>query len=123
MVKIGDVVLVHDDTPRIRWKLEGVNKGADGLIRSADIRTANGKTNRPISRLYPLEVTASETTETTIDTTQTDGTEMSTSSSNSDEPASTSIRPVHDAARREREQVKQWTSLLRGPPEDVTNSD
>lgn len=34
-VKIGDVVLVHDDTPRIRWKLaviEGVNKEADGLI-------------------------------------------------------------------------------------------
>ena len=38
--KIGDVVLIHDDTPRIKWRLaviEGVNKGADGLIRSADI--------------------------------------------------------------------------------------
>ena len=36
-VKVGDVVLIHDDTPRIQWKLaiiEQVNKGADGLIRS-----------------------------------------------------------------------------------------
>ena len=46
--KIGDVVIIHDDTPRIKWKLaviEGVNKGADGLIRSADIRTTTAKTN------------------------------------------------------------------------------
>ena len=38
-VKVGDLVLVHDDTARIRWKLaliEGVSKGADGLIHSAD---------------------------------------------------------------------------------------
>ena len=65
-VKIGDVVLVHDDTPRIKWRLaviEGVNKGADGLIRSADIRTTTGRTNRPIARLYPLEVTVSDSTE------------------------------------------------------------
>lgn len=37
-VKVGDVVLVHDDVPRVNWKLaviEAVNKGADGLIRSA----------------------------------------------------------------------------------------
>ena len=40
-VKIGDVILVHydtpRDTPRIKWKLavfEGLNKGADGLIQS-----------------------------------------------------------------------------------------
>ena len=70
-VKIGDIILVHDDTPRIKWKLgviEGVNKGADGLIRSAVIQTTTGKTNpttgktnQPIAHLYPLEVTASET--------------------------------------------------------------
>jgi len=37
------VVFVHDDTPRIKWRLaviEGVNKeAADGLIQFADIRT------------------------------------------------------------------------------------
>ena len=45
-VKIRDIIFVHDDTPRIKWKLavfEGVNKGADGLIRSADIQTTTGK--------------------------------------------------------------------------------
>ena len=60
-VKIGDVVLVHDDTARVNWRLvviESVNKGEDGLIRSANIRTTTGRTNRPIARLYPLEVTA-----------------------------------------------------------------
>jgi len=62
-VKVGDVVLIHDDTPRVQWKLaviEGVNKGADGLIRSANVRTSTGRTNRPIAKLYPLEVTATE---------------------------------------------------------------
>jgi hypothetical protein len=34
----------------------------DGEIRAADIRTSKGKTNRPVSKLYPLEVT--ETIET-----------------------------------------------------------
>ena len=63
-VKIGDIILVHDDTPRIKWKLgviEGVNKGVDGLIRSAVIQTTTGKTNQPIAHLYPLKVRASET--------------------------------------------------------------
>ena len=63
-VKIGDIILVHDDIPRIKWKLdviEGVNKGADGLIRSAVIQSTTGKTNQPIAHLYPLEVTVSET--------------------------------------------------------------
>ena len=57
-VNIGDVVFVHDDSARVNWKLaviESVNKGADGLIRSANIRTATGRTNRPIARLYPLK--------------------------------------------------------------------
>ena len=98
-VRVRDIVLVHDDTPRIKWKLaviEGLNKGSDGLIRSANIRTANGKTNRPIARLYPLEVTAAEPTKDTVQ-----------QSTDTDTP--TSSRPVRDAARKSRDQVKQWT--------------
>ena len=30
--------------------------GRDGLVRAANIRTSNRKTNRPIEKLYPLEV-------------------------------------------------------------------
>ena len=122
-VKIGDVVLVHDDTPRMKWKLaviEGVNKGADGLIRSADIRTATGKTNRPIARLYPLEVAASETTS---DTSQINSNETSISSTSNTDVPTYSTRPVCNVARRGQERVKQWTALLRGPPQDVMDSD
>jgi hypothetical protein len=60
VVKEKDVVLIHDEKPRREWKLsviENVIRSADGEIRAADIRTANGKTNRPISKLYPLQVT------------------------------------------------------------------
>ena len=40
--------------------VERLNKGADCLTRSADIRTSTGRTNRPIAKLYPFEVTAAE---------------------------------------------------------------
>ena len=64
-IKVGDVVLVHNEGPRVEWKLAVIDKlivSPDGEIRAADIRTSNGKTNRPVSKLYPLEVT--ETIET-----------------------------------------------------------
>ena len=64
-IKVGDVVLVHNEGPRIEWKLAVIDKlivSPDGEIRAADIRTSKGKTNRPVSKLYPLEVT--ETIET-----------------------------------------------------------
>ena len=62
VVKEKDVVLVHDDKPRKNWKMAVVEKlihSQDGQIRAADIRTANGKINRPISKLYPLQVAES----------------------------------------------------------------
>ena len=49
-VKVGDVVLIHDDSTRINWRMaviESVNKGRDGIIRSVNIRTTTGRTNRP----------------------------------------------------------------------------
>ena len=60
-IKPGDIVLVHDDTPRITWKLAVIEElimGKDGLVRAANIRTAHGRTNRPIARLIPLEVSS-----------------------------------------------------------------
>ena len=60
-VKVGDVVLVHDDGPRIKWKLAVVEEllpGRDGHVRAVNIRTQGGMTNRPIAKLYPLEATA-----------------------------------------------------------------
>ena len=59
VIKVGDVVLVHNDSKRTCWKMavvEKLNRGGDGLVRSADIRTSNGRTSRPINKLYPIEV-------------------------------------------------------------------
>ena len=107
MVRSGDVVLIHDDTPHINWKLavvECLNKGPDSLTRSADIRTSAGRINRPIAKLYPLEVTAAEmpvrVQERSVD-------------------QEFQPRPVRDAAVRGHHKVQQWTNSLQPPPEDV----
>jgi len=63
VVKPEAVVLVHDDTPRINWRfavVEDTIAGEDGLVRAANIRTSTGRTNRPVSKLYPLEVTVAD---------------------------------------------------------------
>ncbi|XP_070546930.1 uncharacterized protein [Ptychodera flava] len=66
VIKVGDVVLVHSDTERrMHWPLaivEKLNYGKDGMIRSAEIKTTTGLTNRPIVKLYPLEVKADTST-------------------------------------------------------------
>ncbi|XP_052255015.1 uncharacterized protein LOC127860777 [Dreissena polymorpha] len=59
-INTGDVVQIHDDGPRCRWKLAvvvDVVTGRDGHVRAAKVRTSNGLyTLRPIAKLYPLEV-------------------------------------------------------------------
>ena len=66
-IKVGDVVLVHEDThKRIQWPLAIVTRlkyGNDGLVRSAEICMKHGVSNRPITKLYPLEVNSSEINE------------------------------------------------------------
>jgi hypothetical protein len=56
VIKEGDVVIIHDDkNKRLFWNLalvEELNYGNDGLVRSANIRTKWGQTNRPITKLY-----------------------------------------------------------------------
>ena len=66
-IKVGDVVLIHCDTDkRIQWPMAVVTKlhtGIDNLVRSVEIRTKHGISNRPIAKLYPLEVALCEPTE------------------------------------------------------------
>jgi len=67
-VKKGQVVLVHDDGPRAKWRLaviEDVVTSHYKLIRSVSICTSTGMTNRPISRLYPLEASSTSDPEQT----------------------------------------------------------
>ena len=59
-VKVGDVVQVHDEIPRTKWKLAVVTeliRGNDGLVRSSRIRMNQLETTRLIVKLYPLELT------------------------------------------------------------------
>ena len=112
-VRVGDVVQIHDDTPRIQWRLgviEHLNKGSDGLVRSVQLRTSTGTTNRPIAKLYPLEVTASETPSRNNDANE---------ESNDQEPGIQPMRPIRQAAVRGREKTRMWADTLRAPPEDV----
>ena len=58
-------MLVHDDVlSRLKWKLGLVTElyvGADGLVRSAEVKIERTLTNRPVSKFYPLEVSAQDT--------------------------------------------------------------
>ena len=43
-IKVGDVVLIHDDSPRASWKMaviENLIKGNDGYVRAAEVRTSS----------------------------------------------------------------------------------
>ena len=65
IIKVGDVVIVHKDCPRLKWHLavvQELQRGKDDLVRSATIRTDKRVTSRPISKLYPLEVNTGDET-------------------------------------------------------------
>ncbi|XP_053385697.1 uncharacterized protein LOC128550515 [Mercenaria mercenaria] len=60
LIRIGDVVQIHDDTLlRSRWSLgviDDVVTGADGRTRAARVKSRKGIITRPIAKLYPLEL-------------------------------------------------------------------
>ncbi|XP_070541625.1 uncharacterized protein [Ptychodera flava] len=110
-IKTGDVVIVHsDDKHRLNWNLavvEELKYGHDGLVRSATIRTKQGNTTRPISKLYPLELSCkSDRTSADVveDNTRTDLQET-------DVP-NVKGRSMRKSAVKARENIKQWTQSL-----------
>ena len=62
--RIGDVVLVGaDNKKRCEWPLAKIIElipGKDEKVRVAKVRTTGGILNRPLQRLYPLEVASAE---------------------------------------------------------------
>ena len=61
--KVGDIVMIHEDCPRSKWKLGKITElisGRDSINRSAKLQTRCGTSMRPIEKLYPLEVSAQE---------------------------------------------------------------
>ena len=54
--------------------MNGLITGNDGLVRAANVRTSTHVMNRPITRLYPLEVSAPTELGTALLESQTDTT-------------------------------------------------
>ena len=108
--------------------IEELITGNDGLVRAAKIRTAKGRTNRPITKLVPLEVSSSDS-ETLRQPPPTEAPSSSDTEQNIDGTGKAVVdsgnqgRPQRLAALRGRERVSEWTSKLRTlcPPEDVMN--
>lgn len=106
---VGDVVLVHDEGPRLFWRLGLILKllpGLDGITRVAQIKTSTGVTTRPIVKLYPLEQECDTIGEVSDD-------------SDNPEDTKAQLAPESDsnlrATRRAALGSKQlWQSLIRG---------
>ena len=112
---------MHDDTPRLQCRLavmEELIKGLDGFVRAARIQTNSGKTNRPIAKLYFLEINEWEDNEASI-------CEWRNSVSDDDlgDDGATSVphTSMRKAAIRAHNVIKNWTSVLSAAPEDVKN--
>ena len=119
-IRVGDVVIVHDDCPRLKWRLaiaKDLQRGCDGFVRSASIQTASGRTNRPITKLYPLEVNI----ETSTDIHPVNNNAQETYQQPVDDTG-VSSRPTRAAAIKAHTQMTEWTKTLRRL-EDVSGTD
>ena len=67
--KVGDIVIIHDDNPRVEWKIGKVTElipGKDGEV--AKVLSNKTELTRATYKLYPLEVNAMiDTSDSTID--------------------------------------------------------
>ena len=110
--KRGDVVLVHDDGPRSSWRLavvEDLIKGGDDLIRAAKIRTSTGHTNKPICKLYPLELSTSKSTSKETSDRQ----EQPDVDRSGRKKESARERPKRAPAARAISRISEWTKIVR----------
>ena len=64
-LNVGDVVLLQgEEKNRGLWKMGVVEKlisRKDGVIRGAILKTGNGRKERPLQHLYPLELSSART--------------------------------------------------------------
>ena len=121
-IRVGDVVLIHDDTPQMTWRLavvEELIEGMDGLTRAAKIRTKHRRTNRPIAKLYPLEVNEGDGDVISKGTANAGDYENSNIEENTPGDNAAHGRPMKSAARKVQNQIKGWTDILATDLEDV----
>ncbi|XP_006823655.1 uncharacterized protein LOC102809203 [Saccoglossus kowalevskii] len=115
-IKSGDVVLVHSDNKkRTLWDLavvESIITGNDGITRAANIRTRNGKTNRPIVKLYPIEVSTDNMHCLDTDNIQILDTDNNRHINNSNDTRTANVisnrHPWREANIRARQRIRDW---------------
>ena len=110
-IRVGDIVLVHDDVPRLQWRLavvEGLIKGLDGIARAAKICTSTGRTNRPIVKVFPLELSCE-----TTDSPGSQEIKIADDPINETEPVCQ--KSTRNASIKACECIKNWTDIIRGP--------
>lgn len=59
--KVGDLVLIDNDTKRLNWPLGRITeliKGKDDQVRTVKIKSKLTTIERPVNKIYPLEVTS-----------------------------------------------------------------
>ena len=124
---MGDVI-VHDEKPRMQWKLalvEGLIKGRDDLVRAAHIKMGNYRTTRPIVKLYPLEVCNPDAVNppghSDSVTNETRNSQSTIDEKRVDSNSSVGQRARRKAASKALEKISEWTSTLSRAPEDVVN--
>ena len=114
---------IYDEGPRLSWLLAVIEElitGNNGLVRAAIIRTSTGCTNRPIVKLYPLEITSVETT--VIPNSQ-------PVDRNTEEGSAPTLvkRTLRIAAKRAKCRMSEWIQAIHAPrrmleiPVTVTN--
>ena len=116
-IKVGEVVTVHDDIPRVHWKLAVVEKlitGLDGYSRAGEIRTATENTNRSIAKRIPLVVTEEISNPTVSDSRATQEHNTTT-----DIVQRQLGRPTRQATVTARRRLREWSNIIRAALEDV----
>ena len=119
-------MIVHDDKPRMQWRLAVVEKlitGKDNLVRAAHIRMGTYKTTRPIVKLYPLEVSSEDDiSQAVTDNTSDESTQhMKDNQAPSNNTTSSGTRPRRNAAAKALQKISKWATILGRAPEDVGN--
>ena len=121
-VKKGDVVIVHDDTPRATWKMaivEDLIVGKDSLVRAATIWTANGTTTRPITKLYPMELNETDEKKVGVEKSPTvaDPDDVrDEQTTDPDDSRDEHSHPQRASARKATDRVKSGSDLFLPPP-------
>ena len=95
--------------------VESLVTGNDGLVRSPNILTKSGVTNRPVVKLFPLEVYDREVVQT--ESTEGDQGDHNTAEigQSSDDPT-TEERPRCSAAQTARNQLAEWVKIIQPLP-------